>query len=87
MSPFFNEKNKTISSFKMFSVAVDHDGDRYGFVRNLKGPQDSLNQSKSKALHVANSRKLIVDKGAVDDVEKARTEWARPDGFVEKNQG
>lgn len=87
VSPFFNEKNKTISSFKMFSVAVDHDGDRYGFVRNLKGPQDSLNQSKSKALHVANSRKLIVDKGAVDDIETARTQWARPDGVVEKNKG
>jgi hypothetical protein len=87
ISPFFNEKNKTISSFKMFSVAVDHDGDRYGFVRNLKGPQDSLNQSKSKALHVANSRKLIMEKGAVDDVEKARIEWARPDGVVEKNPG
>ncbi len=87
ISPFFNEKNKTISSFKMFSVAVDHVGDRYGFVRNLKGPQDSLNQSKSKALHIANSRKLIMDKGAVDDVEITRIQWARPDGVIEKNKG
>ena len=69
----------------MFAVAVDHDGDRYGFVRNLKGPQDSLNQSKSKALHVANSRRVIAKKGAVDDVEKARIEMARPDGYVEVN--
>lgn len=87
VSPFYDEKGKTASSFKMFSVAVDHDGDRYGFVRNLKGPQDSLNQSKSKALHVANSRRLIGEKGAVDDVEKARIEWARPDGYVEVNPG
>jgi hypothetical protein len=87
VSPFFDERGKSSCSFRMFSVAVDHDGDRYGFVRNLKGPQDSLNQSKSKALHVANSRRLIADKGAVDDVEKARTEWARPDGYVEKNKG
>ena len=87
VSPFFDERGKSARSFHTFSVAVDHDGDRYGFVRNLEGPQNSLNQSKSKALHVANSRRLIADKGAVDNVEKARTEWARPDGFVEKNPG
>lgn len=87
LSPFFDEKGKRTRSFHMFSVAVDHDGDRYGFVRNLKGPQDSLNQSKSKTLHIANSRRLILEKGAVDNVEKARIEWARPDGVVEVNPG
>src|SRR6185312_9472571 len=87
VSPFFDERDRSACSFKMFSVAVDHDGDRYGFVRNLKGPHDSLNQSKSKALHVANSRRVIATKGAVDDVEKARIEMARPDGFIEVNQG
>jgi hypothetical protein len=87
LSPFYDERGKRRSSFIMFSVSVDHDGDRYGFVRNLKGPQDALNQSKSKALHIANSRRLIMDKGAVDDVETTRREWARPDGVVEKNPG
>ena len=87
VSPFFDERGKSMSSFKMFSIAVDHDGDRYGFVRNLKGPQDSLNQSKSKQLHVANSRRVVAEKGAVDDVEKARIEMARPDGFIEVNPG
>lgn len=85
LSPFFDDKGKRISSFIMFSAAVDHDGDRYGFVRNLKGPQDSLNQGKSKMLHIANSRRLIGEKGAVDDVETARREWARPDGYIEVN--
>ena len=87
ISPFFDERGKSMSSFRMFSTAVDHDGDRYGFVRNLKGPQDSLNQSKSKSLHVANSRRVIADKGAVDDVEKTRIEMARPDGYIEINPG
>jgi hypothetical protein len=85
VSPFFDERGRSTRAFHMFSVAVDHDGDRYGFVRNLKGPQDSLNQSKSKSLHVANSRRIIADKGAVDDVEKARIEMARPDGYIEVN--
>jgi hypothetical protein len=87
VSPFFDERGKSARSFEMFSVLVDHDGDRYGFVRNLKGPQDSLNQSKSKSLHVANSRRIIATKQAVDDVEKARIEMARPDGFIEVNPG
>lgn len=86
-SPFINEKRKTIARFVMFSAAVDQDGDRYGFVRNLKGPQDEVNQRRSKALWTSNSRRVIADKGAVDDVEKARREWARPDGFIEKNRG
>lgn len=87
ISPFFDEKGNSATSFNMFSSGVDHDGDRYGFVRNLLGPQDSLNQSKSKSLHLANSRRLIATKGAVDDVEKARIEYARPDGYIEVNPG
>jgi hypothetical protein len=65
----------------------DHDGDRYGFCRNLKGPQDELNQRRSKALFMSNVTRLIAQKGAVDNVETARREYARPDGYVEYNQG
>jgi hypothetical protein len=86
-SPYIDERGKSFSKFLMFSAAVDHDGDRYGFVRNFKGPQDEINHRRSKALHILNSRKLIMDRGAVDDVEKARFEWARPDGLIEKNPG
>lgn len=87
LSPFFDDKGKRINSFKMFSAAIDHDGDRYGFVRNLKGPQDVLNAGKSKTMHIANSRRLILEKGAVDDVERARREWSRADGVIEVNPG
>ncbi len=86
-SPYVDERGKSFSKFLMFSAAVDHDGDRYGFVRNFKGPQDEINHRRSKALHILNSRRLILDKGAVDDVEKTRIEWARPDGVVEVNPG
>lgn len=86
-SPFFDDEGNSISSFDMFAAAVDQDGDRYGFVRNLKGAQDSLNQGKSKMLHLANTKTVIATKGAVDDVEVARREVARPDGYIEKNPG
>jgi hypothetical protein len=42
----------------MFSAAIDQDGDRYSFVRTFKGPQDALNQGKSKTLALANSRRV-----------------------------
>lgn len=87
VSPFLDERNKPMSRFCMFSANVDHDGDRYGFVRNLKGPQDERNQRRSKSLFMSNVTRLIGQKGAVDDVEKARREYARPDGYVEYNPG
>jgi hypothetical protein len=43
----------------MFSANVDHDGDRYGFIRNLKSAQDEINMRRSKALHLLNSRRVI----------------------------
>src|SRR5258708_35783580 len=71
----------------MFSAAVDQDGDRYGFVRNFKGPQDEINQRRSKALHISNVTRLTLQKGSVDDVETTRREAARPDGVIEYNPG
>jgi hypothetical protein len=85
LSPWFDEKGNRISSFEMFSTSVDHDGDRYGFVRNFKGPQDALNQGKSKTLALANSRRIYAKKNAVDDVERTRIEAARHDGYIEVN--
>jgi hypothetical protein len=87
VSPFFDHRKRSTDRFIMFSAAVDHDGDRYGFVRNLKGPQDEVNQRRSKALHISNTTRLTVEKGAVDDVETARREAARPDGVIEFNKG
>jgi hypothetical protein len=87
ISPFHDEKGKTFPRFLMFSANVDHDGDRYGFIRQFKSPQDEANMRASKALHLLNSRRVVSEKGAVDDVEVARREWARADGWIETNPG
>lgn len=86
-SPFKDDRGNSESSFEMFSAAIDHDGDRYSFVRNFRGPQDALNQGKSKMLALANARRIVAEKGAVDDVEIARREAARHDGYLETNPG
>lgn len=80
-----DEKGKTECRYVMYSSNIDHDGDRYGFVRNMKSAQDEYNARRSKALHILNSRRLIISMGALQDVETARKEWARPDGVVVVN--
>jgi len=84
MSPFVDENDKAIAKYIMFSAAVDHDGDRYGFPRNLMSPQDEVNQRRSKALHELNNRRIIATKAAIADtnVEAIRREAARSDGIV-----
>ena len=86
-SPHRDEKGRSVSKFEMMSYEVDQDGDRYAIFRDLKSPQDEINHRRSKALHQLNSRKVIADDGAVDDVELARREYARADGWVIKNAG
>ena len=78
-SPFIDENDKQFAKYLMFSAAVDHDGDRYGFPRNLQSPQDEVNQRRSKALHELNNRRIIATKAAVADsnVEALRREAAR----------
>jgi hypothetical protein len=86
-SYFVDEKKKTISKYLMFRCAVDQDGDSYGFVRALKSSQDEINQRRSKGLHILNTRRIIGEIGAFDDIEEARREAVRPDGFVLRNKG
>lgn len=86
-SPFRDHKRSSISKFVMMACEIDHDNDRYGFFRDLKGAQDEINHRRSKGLHALNSRRIIAEVGAVDDVDLARREAVRSDGFLLKNKG
>jgi hypothetical protein len=82
-----DEKGKQFCKYIAFSASVDHDGDRYGFVRNLKSANDEINQRRSKGLHELNARRLKAQNGAFDNIERARREAARPDGVLIYNPG
>jgi hypothetical protein len=81
-SPFVNERGQSISKFHGFSAYIDIHGDHYGLIRRLRGPQDAINQHRSKAIHIMNTRQIRLKEGAVDDVEVTRREAARPDGVL-----
>lgn len=54
----------------------------YGIVRNIRDPQDDLNKRRSKALHILNSNKFIVDENAANNWQEFRDEANRPDGVI-----
>lgn len=85
-SMFVDEKGRTSCKFIMYSANVDHDGDRYGFVRNMRSSQDEINQRRSKGLHNLNTRRVVVEEGT-QKIEQLRVEAARPDGVIQYPQG
>ncbi|GAA0236033.1 hypothetical protein LNAOJCKE_0945 [Methylorubrum aminovorans] len=86
-SPFRDRRGKARCRYNMASAGVDQDGDRYGFVRNMKSPQDEINHRRSKLLHILNTNQVIYEEGAVDDIEESRRQLARPDGAIKVNPG
>jgi hypothetical protein len=69
------------------SLYVDRNGNRYGVVKRYKDLQDEINKRRSKSLHLLSVNQATAEKGAVDDIEAARKELARPDGFLEYTPG
>lgn len=86
-SPFIDEDGKTFPKYVMFSAYVDHEGDRYGMIRNMKSIQDEINSRYSKGLHLLHTRRFFYEASAIKDVNKAKREMVRPDGAVELNPG
>jgi hypothetical protein len=81
------ETQKAECPLLLQSLYVDRDGNRYGVVKRYKDLQDEINKRRSKSLHLLSVNQATAEKGAVEDVEKARNELARPDGFLEYTPG
>lgn len=86
-SPFVNEEGETEWPYEYGSLNVTTEGDRYGAAWQYLDVQDEINKRRSKALHLMSVRQVMSERGAVEDVNKARAELARPDGFVEVTPG
>ena len=59
----------------------------YGVIRRVRDIQMDLNKRASKALFMLNTNQIIVDEGAVADLDELRDEADRPDGMIVKKQG
>ena len=88
-SPFTADDGKTFCKFFAYANMIDADGDHTGYIRRLKGPQDAINQHRSKAIWIMNTRQIKIQRGAAEEmggVENVRKQAARPDGVFEFNQ-
>jgi len=86
-SPFKDRRGRSGCPLILQSAYVDQDNNRYGAVRDLISLQDEINKRRSKALHLLSVAQVVAEQGAVTDVDKARSEVARPDGYVEVMPG
>ena len=86
-SPFKDRHNKSACAIVLQSAYIDRENRRYGMVKGLISMQDEINKRRSKALHLLSVHQAIAEKGAVKDVDDARRELAKPDGYIEVNPG
>lgn len=86
-SPYKDQHDKPVDGFVFGSCFIDRDGNRFGVVRRWISLQDEINKRRSKAMHLLNVRQVRAEKGAVDDVNRARAELAKPDGYIETTPG
>lgn len=62
-------------------------GAPYGYIRNMRDPQRDINKRFSKALHILASNKVVMDEGAVADLDEFAEENARSDAIIVKKPG
>lgn len=85
--PYLDDQGDHEDPMILQSAYVDREGKRYGLVARYVSLQEELNKRRSKSLHLLNTKQLIAQKGAFDDIKEARKELHRPDGVLEPNPG
>ncbi|ARU06146.1 hypothetical protein CCO03_17010 [Comamonas serinivorans] len=84
-SPF---KHQRFLLVPVWAYRRARDGMAYGIWRAMRDIQDDLNKRQSKALWSLSNNQIIVENGAVEDIEELRQEASRPDGILlVKNAG
>lgn len=63
------------------------DGMPYGMIRGLRDIQEDVNKRASKALYILSTNKIVMEEGAVDDIDELVEEASRPDGVIVKKHG
>jgi hypothetical protein len=85
VSPYVDDEGNSACSLIMQSAYVDRENNRFGAVRDWISTQEEINKRRSKAVHQINSRQTYGNRQALQDVAKAKTELAKPDGHLEIN--
>ncbi|MEO7172557.1 hypothetical protein, partial [Flavobacterium sp.] len=85
VSPWMDDKGRPCNPIEAVSCYVDRDNSRYGMVRDMIPIQDEVNASRSRSLHLMNSRQVqevTLGSGAGTDPVTVRQEAAKADGVI-----
>ncbi len=86
-SPYVDEDGLSIQPYCAWSPYIDESLIRYGVIRDMMSLQDEINKRSSKMLWLLSVRQTMGERGAVDDVDRMKTEAVRGDGHIEYNKG
>ena len=86
-SPYMDRHGNATCPLILRSARIDRENNRFGVVRDMVPLQEMVNKRESKLTHAINVNQILMEEGAVADVEKARAEAARPDGVIVRNKG
>lgn len=86
-SPYVDEYNVREHPYVAQCAFRDRDGNPYGVVWRYEDLQDEINKRRSKALQMLSARRVIADQGAVKDVQVAKLEVQKADGWIEAVPG
>jgi len=87
-SPYMDDTGAPEWSIIIQSAHVDREGSRYGYIAAWLDTQDEINKRASKHLHLVSVRQTYSSKGAAgEDVQKLKSELAKPDGHLTFQSG
>lgn len=86
-SPYLDDTETPEWSIILQSAHVDRDGNRYGYVKAWIDIQDEINKRASKHLHLVSVRQTFSTEGAGEDIQKLKSELAKPDGHLKFTRG
>lgn len=84
-SPYMDDKNRPCCPIEGVSCYVDRNNSRYGMVRDMVPIQDEINASRSRSLHLMNSRQVTIDPNSYAagvGTDEIRMEAAKADGVL-----
>ena len=87
LSPYLDDESRPCNPIEIQRAFLDRDNNPYGYVRQMISVQDEINKRRSKALHLVSMRQVIAEDGAVNNVNTAKREFAKADGWIVKNRG
>lgn len=85
-SPYVRGKS-TGHPYNPVSCYIDEKGDRYGLVIGMIPVQDEINFVHSKLTWLLAARQVLVEEGAVKDIDAVRRQLMRADGVISLTPG